>query len=62
MTDANLEPVILPFPSMRVRTDLTFQEARDLLDWLDAHGISARVVDVTDEGDVTVRWEEPLAA
>jgi hypothetical protein len=37
-------------------TDLTLEEATDLLDWLEGHGVRADEVVLTENGRVTVRW------
>jgi hypothetical protein len=37
------------------RSGLTLREAEDLLDWLEAHGVTQREARVTPEG-CTVRW------
>ena len=36
--------------------NLTLSEARDLLDWLEAHGIQARAVEADPAGRMTIRW------
>jgi len=36
--------------------DLTLEEATELLDWLEGHGVRADEVVLTENGRVTVRW------
>lgn len=41
---------------LRVQEHLTFTEASDLLDSLEAHGIESMDVQIEENGEVTVRW------
>lgn len=43
---------------MRIAQGLTLDEARDLLDWLEANGVDNPELDIEDVGDFTVRWPE----
>jgi hypothetical protein len=47
-----------PAPAVTVRSaeHLPIAAARDLLDWLEGHGIRAQEVIVEDDGTMTVRW------
>jgi hypothetical protein len=40
----------------KVAENLTVSEARDLLDWLEGHGIRASEVDTDAAGRITIRW------
>lgn len=50
------EPVPAPAPAMHAAEHLTIAEARDLLDWLQGHGIRAHEVTLEPDGKMTVRW------
>lgn len=52
-------PTTLPEP--RAADGLTIAEARDLLDWLEAHDAGPMRVEVEESGRVTVRWGLVLA-
>ena len=41
---------------MHAAEHLTITEARDLLDWLQGHGIAAHEVKLEADGTMTVRW------
>jgi hypothetical protein len=43
-------------PPTQAAENLSVSEARDLLDWLEMHGIHARSVDTDPAGRITVRW------
>lgn len=43
-------------PGWHERAGLTIREAEELLDWLEAHGVTRREALVTPEGTV-VRWQ-----
>lgn len=38
---------------------LPISRARDLLDWLEAHGITPAEVRIENDGTMTVRWSSP---
>jgi hypothetical protein len=42
---------------IRVAAHLTITDARDLLDWLEVHGIRARDVAIEPDGYMSVRWQ-----
>lgn len=42
----------------RIARDLSLTEARDLLDWLEGHGLFAANVDLTPSGLMTIAWNE----
>jgi hypothetical protein len=51
------EPVpAMTSPALRAAEHLSIAEARDLLDWLQGHGISAQEVTLEPDGTMTVRW------
>lgn len=45
-----------PAPALHAAERLTITEARDLLDWLEGHGIRAHEVTLESDGTMTVRW------
>jgi hypothetical protein len=48
-------PVTLPLP--QAAHDLTIVEARELLDWLEAHHLAPVEIFLQEDGLVTVRWQ-----
>ncbi len=58
MPETTTRPEAATIPGVRVAPGLTFDEARDLLDWLEANGVTATDVEVEESGLVTVRWIE----
>ena len=57
----NEPPVSEPAPAppatpMQAAEHLSIAEARDLLDWLEGHGIKSREVTLEADGTMTVRW------
>lgn len=51
------EPVpASPAPAMQAAEHLTIAAARDLLDWLQGHGVRASEVTLEPDGTMTVRW------
>jgi hypothetical protein len=54
-TAAGGEPPPEEGTDWQVQTGLTLREAEELLDWLEAHGVSQREAQVTPDG-VVVRW------
>jgi hypothetical protein len=45
-----------PATPMQAAEHLSIAEARDLLDWLQGHGIAAHEVTLEPDGKMTVRW------
>ena len=50
-------PEAPPDPDRRSAEHLTVSQARDLLDWLEAHKIPTTEVLVEADGTMTVRWK-----
>jgi hypothetical protein len=40
----------------QIATELTFQQATDLLDWLEVHGLQSHDITTTKTGHLTIRW------
>jgi hypothetical protein len=57
-------PTDTAFGDSDVRTarHLTVTQAGDLLDWLEAHGIQAREVQIEPDGYILVRWQSAQRA
>jgi hypothetical protein len=47
-----------PEPGWQVRTGLNLHQAEDLLDYLEASGVTCREIRI-EAGGVTVRWRAP---
>jgi hypothetical protein len=58
MPETTTRPEAATVPGVRVVSGLTFDKARDLLDWLEANGVQKADAEVEDSGLVTVRWEQ----
>ena len=49
-------------PRLTIAEELPIDQAGQLLDWLESHGISPNNIELTTTGRLTVRWREEEAA
>lgn len=47
---------------LTIAEELPIDQAGQLLDWLESHGISSNNIELTSTGRLTVRWREDEAA
>jgi hypothetical protein len=52
---------VLPLTQPQIALELTVAKARELLDWLEAHGIDQFEIKVEESGKFTITWNEQVA-
>lgn len=54
MQETSIQRDVIPFPPMRIAQEVTIDRARDVLDWLEAHGVEQADVEIDSSERVSI--------